>query len=189
MAGSYLDLRICAFLDQLADRQPAPGGGSAAAVAAGLAAGLVAMAARFSAAQLPDHAGVAARADRLRLRAGALADADARAYQAVLAASSDPAEDAHRRKAWREATRVPLELSTVGAETAELAASVLRAGNPNLRGDASTAALLAGAVVRSAAELVSLNVAASGGDDEPVRRAARNVEAAQAALRAAGLGA
>jgi methenyltetrahydrofolate cyclohydrolase len=189
MASSYLDLSVGAFLDELAARRPAPGGGSAAAVAAGLAAGLVAMAARFSAEQLPDHAGVAARADQLKLRAGALADADARAYQAVLAASSAPAGDHHRRDAWREATNVPLGLSAVAAEIAELAASVLRAGNANLAGDAITAALLAGAVVRSAAELVSLNVAASGGDEEPVRRAARNVEAAQAALRAAGLAA
>jgi hypothetical protein len=42
---SLLDQTLTGFLDQAAARQPAPGGGSAAALTAALSAGLVAMAA------------------------------------------------------------------------------------------------------------------------------------------------
>ncbi len=78
------------FLDLLAARVPAPGGGGAAAVTGALAAGLVAMAARFSEAQLPAAADVAQQADRLRARAAGLADQDAAAYGAVLDAYKLP---------------------------------------------------------------------------------------------------
>ena len=73
-----------AFLDQLAARTPTPGGGGAAAVTGALAAGLVAMAARFSVRQLTGADDLADRADELRRRATDLVDLDARAYQAVL---------------------------------------------------------------------------------------------------------
>ena len=81
---SFLDQPARAFLDQLAARTPAPGGGGAAAVAGAMAAALVAMAARFSGARLPDAGDLAAQADELRRRAAGLADLDARAYQSVL---------------------------------------------------------------------------------------------------------
>ena len=51
--SSFLDEPVRGFLDQLAARTPTPGGGGAAAVTGAMAAGLVAMAARFSATQLP----------------------------------------------------------------------------------------------------------------------------------------
>ena len=65
------------FLERLASAEPAPGGGSAAAVTAAVAAGLVAMAARLSDGRLDDADAIAATADGLRRRALALADDDA----------------------------------------------------------------------------------------------------------------
>ena len=83
--SSFLDEPVRGFLDQVAARTPAPGGGGAAAVTGAMAAGLVAMAARFSARQLPEAGDLAEEADRLRYMASQLVDMDARAYTRVLA--------------------------------------------------------------------------------------------------------
>ncbi len=110
------------FLDLLAARAPAPGGGGAAAVTCALAAGLVAMAARFSGAQLPDAADVAGQADQLRERAAGLADQDAAAYGAVLDAYRLPRDGDERRRrietALRGAAEVPLEIAGIAAQVA-----------------------------------------------------------------------
>ena len=178
---SFLDQPVRDFLAQLAARTPAPGGGGAAAVTGALAAGLVAMAARFSDRPLPGASDLAARADELRRRAADLADLDARAYQAVLDARRQPGDA--RLEALRGAALVPLEIAEIGARVAQMALQVAEAGNPNLRGDAVTGALLAAASARSAAGLVDINVGLGGLDPELSRRAARAVADA---TRAAG---
>ena len=186
-----LDQPLGQFLDQVADRSPAPGGGGAAAVTGALAAGLVAMAARFSAAQLPDAEELAARADQLRHRAAELVDEDGQAYRRVLDAFALPRDAAGReqvRMALDRAAAVPEEMTQLGAEVAGLAARLAVAGNPNLRGDSVTAALLAEASARSAACLVDINVTLGGLDKEVSLRAARNVAAAHAAAQQATSG-
>jgi formiminotetrahydrofolate cyclodeaminase len=175
------------FLAQVAARTPTPGGGGAAAVTAALAAGLVAMAARFSAAQLPAAADLAGQADQLRERAAALADQDAAAYRAVLDAYRPPrsGDDRARRQrigaALHEATVIPLAIAEISAQVAELAASVAAQGNPNLRGDATMAAHLAGASARGAAALVAINTALGGLPGSLSERADSAVATAQAA--------
>jgi methenyltetrahydrofolate cyclohydrolase len=180
---SFLDQPVRGFLDQLAARTPTPGGGGAAAVTGAMAAGLVAMAARFSGRQLPEADDLADEADRLRYMASQLADMDARAYAAVLA-SRGP----ERKEALLAAAMIPLEIAAIGARVAGLAARVAEAGNPNLRGDAVTGAVLAAASARSAGGLVDINVGLGGLDPELSRRAARAVadaaDAADAAERA-----
>jgi formiminotetrahydrofolate cyclodeaminase len=183
---SFLDRPVRGFLDQLAARTPAPGGGGAAAVTGAMAAGLVAMAARFSARQLPEAGDLASRADELRRRVADLAEADARAYTAVLEALRLPREAGQRREALLGAALVPLEIAEIGAEVAQLAARVAEAGNPNLRGDAATGAVLAAASARSAACLVDINVDLGELDPELSRRAARAVRAAAEADDSAG---
>jgi methenyltetrahydrofolate cyclohydrolase len=176
---SFLDQPVRGFLDQLAARTPAPGGGGAAAITGAMAAGLVAMAARFSARQLPGAGEVADQADELRRRLAQLAEEDARAYAAVLDAGRQPGDDRQRRERTREAllgaAHVPLEIAGIGARVARLAVRVAQAGNPNLRGDAVTGALLAAASARSAASLVDINVGLGGLDAELSRRAAQAV--------------
>ena len=188
---SFLDQPVGQFLDQIAARSPAPGGGGAAAMTGALAAGLVAMAARFSAAQLPDAEELAARADQLRHRAAELVDEDGQAYGRVLDAFALPRDAAGReqvRMALDRAAAVPEEMTRLGAEVAELAARLAVAGNPNLRGDSVTAALLAEASARSAACLVDINVTLGGLANEVSLRAARNVAAAHAAAQQATSG-
>jgi formiminotetrahydrofolate cyclodeaminase len=188
--SSFLDEPVRGFLDQLAARTPAPGGGGAAAVTGAMAAGLVAMAARFSATRLPGAGELADEADGLRRRLAQLADMDARAYTAVLEAFRLPAEDgqreARRREALRGAALVPLEIAGIGARVAAMAAQVAEAGNPNLRGDAVTGAVLAAASARSAACLVDINVGLGGLDPGLSRRAAEAAADAADAGDAAG---
>ncbi|HTQ90877.1 MAG TPA: cyclodeaminase/cyclohydrolase family protein [Streptosporangiaceae bacterium] len=179
--SSLLDQPVRSFLDQLAARTPAPGGGGAAAVTGAMAAGLVAMAARFSARQLPEAGDLADQADRWCRQAAAMADMDARAYQAVLDAGPG-----YRPEALLGAALVPLEIAGIGARVAQLGLQVAEAGNPNLRGDAVTGALLAAASARSAACLVDINVRLGGLDPELSQRAAQAAaDAGDAAGRAA----
>jgi methenyltetrahydrofolate cyclohydrolase len=184
--SSFLDEPVRGFLDQLAARTPTPGGGGAAAVTGAMAAGLVAMAARFSATQLPGAGELADQADKLRLMAAQLADTDARAYTAVLDAGRQSSDDGQRRERTREAllgaAQVPLEIAGIGARVAALAVRVAEDGNPNLRGDAVTGALLAAASARSAACLVDINVRLGGLDPGLSRRAAQAAADASAAV-------
>ena len=186
---SSLDQPVVQFLDQVAARSPAPGGGGAAALTGALAAGLAAMAARFSAAQLPGAADLAARADQLQHRAAELVDEDAHAYGAVLDAFALPRDIAGRyqqvRAALDRAAAVPEEMTQLGAQVAGLAARLAVAGNPNLRGDSVTAALLAEASARSAACLVDINVTLGGLGDEVSHQAAQASSAAHAAAQQA----
>jgi methenyltetrahydrofolate cyclohydrolase len=166
----YTELPLTRFLDMVASREPAPGGGASAAVAVALAAALTAMAARFSTEHLDDAGTVADRAEELRSRVMPLAQADAAAYGRVLDAYRIPRgdEEGRRRRireALSEAADVPLSIAEVGAEVAGNAAQLVEEGNPNLRGDAVTATVLAVAGVRAAATLVEINVSAGGADD------------------------
>jgi methenyltetrahydrofolate cyclohydrolase len=172
---NYAELPLGRFLDMVASREPAPGGGASAAVAVALAAGLTAMAARFSADHLADAETIAARAEELRNRVMPLAQADAAAYGRVLDAYRTPRDDDEKRRrrireALSEATDVPLSIAEVGVEVAGNAARLAEEGNPNLRGDALTATVLAGAGVRAAATLVEINVSAGGADDDRLSR-------------------
>ncbi len=193
---SYLDQPLGHFLDGLASRSPAPGGGAAAATAVAMAAGLVGMAARFSGEGMEGAADQAARADALRERAAPLAGRDAEAYGQVVAAYRLPREpdpEARReriRETLRAAAEVPAEVAEVAAEVADAAARLLREGNPNLAGDAVTGLLLAEASARSAARLVRFNVESGDLDSDLDRnlaeRADRCVRAAAECVQQAG---
>jgi formiminotetrahydrofolate cyclodeaminase len=193
---SFLDEPVRGFLDQLAARTPTPGGGGAAAVTGAMAAGLVAMAARFSAPRLPGAGELADQADELRRRLAQLAEEDAQAYAAVLEALRLPREasqrEVQRQEALLGAALVPLEIAGIGARVALMAARLAETGNPNLRGDAVTGAVLAAASARSAACLVAINVRLGGLDPGLSRRAAQAAadaaDAGDAAGRASAVG-
>ena len=170
--SEYLDLPLRAFLDLVASDNPAPGGGSVAAVAVALAAGLSGMAARLSAGQLAD--GLAERADAARRRVAPLAGADAESYGRVLDAYREPDSETRRERvsdALSGATDVPLAVAEVGNEVAGIAARLVEEGNPNLEGDAIAAVLLAEAGVRAAAVLAEINLSSANLEDDRLGRA------------------
>jgi formiminotetrahydrofolate cyclodeaminase len=160
------------FLDRIASAEPAPAGGSVAAVAVAMAAGLVAMAARL-AHEWPEAGEVVERAEALRSRMATLALADEDAYAKVIEALRLPTDsssrDAELEAALSGAADVPLAVAEAAAEIAVLAALVAQEGNDRLRGDALVAAELAKAGARGAAELVAINLA--GRDDPRIGRA------------------
>lgn len=144
----------------MAAREPAPSGGAVAAITVASAAGLVAMAARFSS-DMTGADDVARRADALRAELVELADEDARAYAAVLEAfrgERHARRSAAIRQALEGAADVPLSIAERAREVGQLGVRVLLEGNRNLRGDAGTAVLLAHGAARSAVLLVRLNV-------------------------------
>ena len=172
MVSSSLQDPVERFLDRIASAEPAPAGGTVAAVAVAMAAGLVAMAARL-AHEWPKAGDVVERAEALRSRMATLALADEDAYAKVMEAlrlpPASPSRDAEVAAALSGAADVPLAIAEAAAEVAVLAALVAQEGNDRLRGDAVVAAELAGAGARGAAQLVAINLA--GLDDPRVRRA------------------
>jgi len=169
---AFADHSVAESLDRIAAREPAPGGGSAAAWTAAIAGALVQMAAAFALSRAgADHdrlSAVAARAAELRAGELELAERDERSYAPVLAAlrleASDPVRAARLTAALSAAAEVPLAVAHGAAELAELAATLAREGSPHLVGDATAAALLAEAATRAAARLVELNLAQVPGD-------------------------
>jgi formiminotetrahydrofolate cyclodeaminase len=123
------DLTLRELLERLAQRTPAPGGGSAAAIACALAAALAEMAAAYELAAGEgaaadagrdvghDPGGDVTRARAARERALALAERDLDAYAPVLAALARPGDDPGRPEALAEAacrTAVRLAALNVG---------------------------------------------------------------------------
>jgi len=187
----YADMPFEELLDTIAAETPAPGGGSVAAFVAEMAASLAAMAARF-AHDWDGAAGAVAQAETLRQRAAPLADEDAVAYENVLTAMRMPQElepevrNTLIGETLSRAADVPLAIAECAASVAELAAEIAVCGNPNLRGDAAAAAILAASAARVAANLVEINLSTVEGDDR-VERAREIVRSAdRAARRTAG---
>lgn len=173
MATSYGEHSVEEFLDAVASKEAAPGGGSTTAVTAGLAAGLVAMAARFSKGRPGVEDDVVETADNVRTQALGLAGADADAYAQVLAALQIPKDRREEtlQQALTDASEVQLTVAQIGADVARLASVLVKTAKPDVRGDARSGLLLAEASVRSAAQLVAANVRMGDLDDDLVRRA------------------
>jgi methenyltetrahydrofolate cyclohydrolase len=169
-------MTVGAFTEALASAQPVPGGGSAAAIAAALAAALGSMVVRLSlerpafAAHAALHREALAASDEARTRFLAFADEDAVAYAGYRAARSLPrggeveaaTRDAAIRAAARAAADVPL--GVVGACRRQLGFVERLAGrtNPHAASDLECAALLLEAAARAAAANVLVNLAAVG---------------------------
>ena len=186
----YTDVGFEELLDTIASETPAPGGGSVAAFVTEMAASLAAMAARF-AHDWDGAAGAVAQAETLRHRAAPLADKDAVAYENVLTAMRMPKDlepevrNTLIGETLSRAADVPLEIAECAASVSELAAEIAVRGNPNLRGDAASAAILASAAARVAANLVEINLATVEGDERIERARAVVASAERAARRAA----
>jgi methenyltetrahydrofolate cyclohydrolase len=163
------DDTIAAFLDQLAARVSAPGGGATAALHAAQAAALLAMVARYSDGPRYD-AGLMNRivteADALREDALALADADAKAFDAVAEAYRLPrtteretsARSAAISSALAGAARPPADVVRTALLLVSLAEDLLPAGNRNVITDVAAAAEAARAAAVTARLIIEINL-------------------------------
>ncbi len=177
--ASFRDLSLAAFGERLASLDPVPGGGSASAVAASLAASLVAMVATLSQGRpkYADHAALhemaipAAR--RLADELLDLADEDAAAYAACAFALKLPREafadkefrDQQVRATARVAAEVPLRCVERCREVLVLAEALAGRSNVNASSDLRVAALLSEAAGHGAAENVLVNIPLIGEDE------------------------
>jgi len=165
-----------AWLEDLAGGTPAPGGGSAAALAGALAGALVAMVARLTvgrkayAAVERRAAEILTEAEALRADLRLLVDADAAAYAKVGEAYRIPKDDRSRVGAIDAglvgAAQVPVDVARRATRLVALAREIGEIGNKNARSDAKVAAALARAALTGAIENVRVNVA---GLSEPAR--------------------
>jgi glutamate formiminotransferase/formiminotetrahydrofolate cyclodeaminase len=179
------------LLRELASDSPAPGGGSAAALAGAAAGALCAMVARLTLGRekfrdaWPAMEDLRAQSQRLSARLAELVDEDTQAYAAVVAARRMPKntgqEQAARTAAIAEATlraaRVPLETLTLLRELAACAARALERGNPSCLTDAGSAAALVEAGATAAAYNVRVNLP---GVEDPAEREALRRQALEA---------
>jgi methenyltetrahydrofolate cyclohydrolase len=162
---------ITAFLDSLADRTPAPGGGATAALHLGQAAALVSMVARYSTgpryaehAELIDH--LCSSADEIREQALHLAEADMAAFSSVIDAyrlpKSTESEAAKRDQviaaALTDAARVPVDVLASAVAVIELADELLPVANRTVISDVAAAAEAARAAVTTARVNIEVNL-------------------------------
>jgi formiminotetrahydrofolate cyclodeaminase len=180
-----VDLTVSEFLRQLAAEQPTPGGGSVAALAGALGAGLVCMVCVYTIAReryrdVDDRArSLLARAQELQRDLERATEADAAAYQRFADAQRLPhdskgqrdARSAAMQQALRDSTDVPLDVAVAAGELVGLAHTAAEIGNESLISDAAVAASLAFAAFQSARLNVELN--AAGIADQAFAQAAR----------------
>lgn len=166
------DLTLAEFLERLASNEAVPGGGSASAVAASLAASLLAMVARLSL-DRPKYEAYAktnnralAAGERARRRLLELADEDARAYAGFAAARRLPRETPTEERARaaattaaaREATDAPMAVVRECSLLLEEISNAVGRSNLNAASDLEVAARLAAAAARGAAANVLINL-------------------------------
>jgi glutamate formiminotransferase/formiminotetrahydrofolate cyclodeaminase len=170
--GGIRDRTVGGFLEALASDAPTPGGGSVAAVCAAVGAALIAMVGRLTAgrpgyeAVQDEMAEMVRDADRARDDLLELADRDARAFDAVMAAFRQPKETDEERaersaaiqRAFLEAARVPMEVARAALALMAKARVAVERGNESAASDAASAASALFAAVQSALANVEINV-------------------------------
>jgi glutamate formiminotransferase/formiminotetrahydrofolate cyclodeaminase len=155
------------FVSAVASSEPAPGGGSVAALAGALAAALAGMVARTTLGKKkyaevePAMQAIATSVDVLRaqLTAGIAEDSDS--FKQVLAAYRLPQSDSGREQAIQQAltyaAQVPLKMARLSAECLPHLQEVAAKGNLNAVSDAGAGAYMALAAVEAASLNVLIN--------------------------------
>jgi formiminotetrahydrofolate cyclodeaminase len=168
----YAELTLERFTEALAAAEPVPGGGSASAVAASLAASLLAMVARLSldrpkyAAYDATHRRALTAGDAARARFLALADEDAAVFRTFAVALKLPRESEHAARRRKEAldvaalgaARVPMETVRLCHSVASELEAMAGRSNLNAASDLDVGALLCNAAARGAGANVVINL-------------------------------
>lgn len=167
------DKSLQTYLDELASKQPTPGGGSAAALMGAQAAALVSMVCNLTLGK-PKYAEVEADMQALLAESEALREtltgmikADVDVFNKLMACYGLPKatdEEKAQRSAqiqWvlREATEVPLECAKACANAIALSRIAAEKGNLGVISDAGVAVMSAYAGLKSAALNVEINAA------------------------------
>ncbi len=129
----YADSSLKTYLDDLAAKKPAPGGGSAASLNAALGVALISMVANFTVGK-PKYSKyekeikeILERSEKLRKDFLEMVDLDVKAYE-----SKDP----------RKAMEIPFMLCRLCYEGVKLCPPLIKKGNVNLISDVAVAAIM-----------------------------------------------
>jgi len=145
----YCNKSLKKYLDDLAAKLPAPGGGSAAALVAGLGAALISMVINFTlgkskyARYQVDLSKMLFQSEKIRKRFLELVDLDVAAFKS---------------KNINQALSVPLEVSRLCFQAIRLCPALVKKGNLNLISDVAVAAILLEAGFSSALFNVRINL-------------------------------
>lgn len=170
--GALVAMPVDRFVDEVSSESPAPGGGSVAALAGSLAAGLSAMVANLTVgkkgyeAAWTELSDLAERAQAVKDQLVCAVDDDTDAFNAAMAAmrmpKSTPEEQASRNAAleagYQQASRVPLQTARACLDAMKLSLVVAEKGNTNSASDAGVAALMGRAGVEGAVLNVLINL-------------------------------
>ncbi|MGW5153362.1 cyclodeaminase/cyclohydrolase family protein [Rhodococcus koreensis] len=162
---------ISAFLESLADRVPAPGGGATAALHLSQAAALVAMVARYTTGdRYAEHSALVERvctcSDTLRDKALVLAEEDMVAFSSVIDTYKLPkttemelaARSVAIENALVSAAQVPAEVISAAGAVIVLAEELLPVANRNVVSDVAAATEAARAAATTARVNVEINL-------------------------------
>lgn len=167
-----IDKTVSGFLDEVASNSAAPGGGSVAALAGALGAGLTAMVCRLTIGKKKyaeveaEMQEVLGKVEELRAHFTELIEKDTEAFQAVMKAFSLPKETDEQKEARssaiQEATKsaalIPLQVMELCERTLPLTQIVATKGNVNSLSDAGVAASMLYAACVGAALNVRINL-------------------------------
>ena len=179
-----LDTTCEKFLEELASKQPTPGGGAASALC-----GLGNLTAGKAGSEANDKMAleIIIAADKLRLELAQLADDDAAVFNKFMEAYKMPkatdTEKAMRTAAIGQAAiaaaEVPMQIANKSLEVLKLARKLIVFGNPNAISDGTVSALMARAALRSALYNVKINLGLIK-DDEYVAAARAKMQQLEA---------
>ena len=172
VAAPLVSMTVERFVDEVSSNSPAPGGGSAAALAGSLGAALAAMVANLTVGKTgyesawASSSALAERAQALKAALLAAVDEDTKSFDGVLTAMRLPkgteeeksARAAAIAAAYEIATEVPLATARLCLQALELAEQAAVTGNRNSASDAGVGALLAKAGLDAAILNVRINL-------------------------------
>jgi formiminotetrahydrofolate cyclodeaminase len=149
----YKESSLETYLEDLAAKLPAPGGGSAAAMNAAMGASLISMVVNFTLGK-PKYAAfeeelraILVESEKLRNECLDLVDKDVLAYQS---------------KNIRDALDIPFMLARLSFEGIKLCPPLIEKGNPNLISDVAVAAIFLESAFHSALFNVQINLKSLG---------------------------
>ncbi|OGD15454.1 methenyltetrahydrofolate cyclohydrolase [Candidatus Atribacteria bacterium RBG_19FT_COMBO_35_14] len=167
-----IDKKINNFLDELASNSPTPGGGSVAALAGALGAGLISMVGNLTIGKKKyedveeDIKKIISSSEKLRYELSQLLEEDVKVFNNFMATYKMPKETEDEKKirtekiqeSLIEAAKVPLKVAYKCLDILTLSQQVAEKGNINVVSDAGVAALMADAALESAILNVKINL-------------------------------
>lgn len=170
--GQLVSMKVGGFLSELASNSPAPGGGSVAALAGGLGAGLSSMVCNLTIGKEKyadvekDIKKTLIQSEKIRKKLTFLIDKDTEAFNDVIKAFKMPKETEQQKtkrsaaiqNGYKTAAMVPLETAMTCAEVLDVALVVAQKGNVNSITDAAVSAIMAKAGVEGAILNIRINL-------------------------------